>query len=538
MTEAIAQPDEFPFTWATPDDPKLSWWHDRWHFPDPVGPLAFDYAYMIFDDMNRGRRARGDESKLRARRINTYVYVGVGPAQPDDPAPIGSEPQPDRFENHAMWDNLWLPEIRSYLGQWQAFDHATATTEDLLRHIDDSMTWLARGWEIHGRLDFGAAALFALVGDALGWTSEEAADLVLATGSKSLEGDAALRALAQLAVETPVVRSLVLEMLPDRLFDALAAEPAAAPFMAAFDEYLADFGRRSDNFHDISIPTWIEAPPSPLGLLKLYVREPAFDAGAARRIAEEKRDAAQQRARIEFAERAPDRLDEFERELALGLRANSLNEDHNYWLDQQIMYWARMDMLAAGDRLAAAGVIAERDDVFMLTRQQVRSALAGATTGLRDAVRSAREELDRWGAVTPPTQLGAPMASEMQAGLSPMFGQLESTSSDTQVRGQAASPGVVTGVARIIASLDDSHRLNDGEILVAQTTSPPWTPLFGIAAAVVTDAGGPMSHVAIVAREYGIPAVVGTVDATRKISDGQRIRVDGSAGSVDLVVEA
>ena len=520
---------------ATPEDAGLSWWHERWHLPDPIAPLAFDYARILYEDMNRGRSAKGEQGALRARRINTYVYITLGPNRPDDPSPIGHEQQPDRFGNHDAWDSLWLPEIQGYLGRWRVFDHEGASVEELAHHIDESLTWLARCWEIHDRLDFGPHVLFDLVRQVLDWTPEQAAELVLGTESKSLEGDNALRDLARIAAESSVVRQALIDLPP---FEVLAALPGGAEtdsFRSALDAYLQEFGLRSDNFHDVSIATWVEDPSSVLSLLKLHVREPVYDAASGRRSAEERRSAAQQRAREEFAQRAPDHLEELEREFAFGLRANALNEDHNYWLDQQVMYWARMDMLAAANHLVAAGVIDARDDIFMLTLAQVRAALAGDTTDLRETVRAAREELDRWADVTPPGTIGAPMVPEMQAGIATMFGQLESTSTERQVRGQSASPGVVTGVARIIASLDDSHRLNDGEVLVTQTTSPPWTPLFGIAAAVVTDAGGPMSHVAIVAREYGIPAVVGTVTATRQIADGQLVRVNGSEGTVDLL---
>ena len=101
--------------------------------------------------------------------------------------------------------------------------------------------------------------------------------------------------------------------------------------------------------------------------------------------------------------------------------------------------------------------------------------------------------------------------------------------------GAAGSPGVVRGVARVIRSLADAAALRPGEILVAETTAPPWTPLFATAAAVVTDTGGVLSHCAVVAREYRIPAVVGTGMATRAIADGQIVEVDGDAGMVRIV---
>ena len=103
------------------------------------------------------------------------------------------------------------------------------------------------------------------------------------------------------------------------------------------------------------------------------------------------------------------------------------------------------------------------------------------------------------------------------------------------MRGQPASPGVVRARARLIASIAEAGRLGSGEVLVTATTSPPWTPLFGVAGAVVTDAGGSLSHVAIVAREYAIPAVVGCGDATLVIPDGALVEVDGDAGTVTIL---
>jgi rifampicin phosphotransferase len=170
----------------------------------------------------------------------------------------------------------------------------------------------------------------------------------------------------------------------------------------------------------------------------------------------------------------------------------------------------------------------------MLTLDEVRTTLRGPVDR-RAPVAAAREAFEQSKTADPPSMLGAPIPDQMKPMLSAAFGQLESTSTTEQVRGLGASGGVATGIARLITSLSDIDRLESGDILVAETTSPPWTPLFGVAGAVVTDAGGPMSHVAIVAREYGIPAVVGTADATKRIADGQRIRVDGSAGTVDLL---
>jgi pyruvate,water dikinase len=124
---------------------------------------------------------------------------------------------------------------------------------------------------------------------------------------------------------------------------------------------------------------------------------------------------------------------------------------------------------------------------------------------------------------------------EQNLSLVKFFGAPPPESPDPRIiNGNAASAGRVTGTARVILSLDESERLRQGEILVCPATMPPWTPLFAIAAAVVTDHGGVLSHTAIVAREYQIPAVVGAKVATTLIRDGQTITVDGNAGTVKL----
>jgi pyruvate,water dikinase len=111
----------------------------------------------------------------------------------------------------------------------------------------------------------------------------------------------------------------------------------------------------------------------------------------------------------------------------------------------------------------------------------------------------------------------------------------ESGPPSNELKGFAASRGVVEGTARVVKSVEEISKLRDGDILVCQVTNPTWSPIFRKIAAAVSDIGGSMSHAAIVAREYGLPAVVGTGTATRRIRDGQRIRVDGGRGIVTLL---
>jgi pyruvate,water dikinase len=161
------------------------------------------------------------------------------------------------------------------------------------------------------------------------------------------------------------------------------------------------------------------------------------------------------------------------------------------------------------------------------------------------SVRERQAEVERFRAIIPPPFLGAlplmePPDEPFGRSLGKVFGSLAVPTGQRAVepglvRGNAASPGVARGQARIVRSLAEAHQLRPGEVLVTESTLPPWTPLFAIACAVVTEVGGLLSHAAVIAREYRIPAVVGARVATALIGDGQMIEVDGDQGVVRLL---
>jgi pyruvate,water dikinase len=197
----------------------------------------------------------------------------------------------------------------------------------------------------------------------------------------------------------------------------------------------------------------------------------------------------------------------------------------------------RRAVVRIGEALAARGVIAESDDVFFLTRDEAVSALGGGRAASVDvtARRSSREEQSR---LVPPLTVGRlnPLLGRLWAGMSRLFGAVPS---DTAiVSGTPASPGRASGSVRVIRGPDQFDELQSGEILVAPLTAPAWTPLFTRAAAVVTDVGSPAAHASIIAREYGIPAVVGCGDATARLQTGQRVTVDGTTGNVEPADDA
>jgi pyruvate,water dikinase len=193
----------------------------------------------------------------------------------------------------------------------------------------------------------------------------------------------------------------------------------------------------------------------------------------------------------------------------------------------------RRAVLRIGEALAARDVIAEPDDIFFLTRSEALSALREDDPASPVDVASRRSALVEQTRLVPPQTVGRlnPMVKKLFDGMS---GVLGAAASDTAiVSGTPASAGRATGTVRVIRGPDQFDELQDGEILVAPLTAPAWTPLFGRAAAVVTDIGSPAAHASIIAREYGIPAVVGCGDATARLITGMRVTVDGSTGNVE-----
>jgi len=188
---------------------------------------------------------------------------------------------------------------------------------------------------------------------------------------------------------------------------------------------------------------------------------------------------------------------------------------------------ARACIRRLGADLVAAGSLSHRDDVFHLTYDALRS---GYVSGELGEISSRREQFaDRQLRRLPKAWAGRPQIVSVQ--------DLSADCEATALTGVAASPGVVTGRARVV--LDPvTTELDEGDILVCETTDPSWVALFLVAGAVVTDYGGMLSHGPIVARELGIPCVCGTEVGSRRIRDGQLIRVDGDAGLVEILEPA
>jgi pyruvate,water dikinase len=192
----------------------------------------------------------------------------------------------------------------------------------------------------------------------------------------------------------------------------------------------------------------------------------------------------------------------------------------------------RRAVVRIGEALVESGAIVATDEVFFLTKAEALAALAGEPLRATVNVAERRATRDRQSRLVPPAFVG--QVSRVMRSIPGTFARMigAKPSDDALVTGSPASPGRATGSVRVVRGADDFEALQPGEILVAPLTAPAWTPLFTKAAAVVTDVGSASSHASIIAREYGIPAVVGCGDATARLRTGMRVTVDGSTGNV------
>jgi pyruvate,water dikinase len=323
----------------------------------------------------------------------------------------------------------------------------------------------------------------------------------------------------------PAARAALLDSSPEALAAAYHVGTLPASLQSGLASFLARYGFRSIGEIDIGVPRWSEDPTHIVGALANYVRLGNEVLAPDAQFARGEREADAMLKDLLGRVRGPKRL-----LLELVLRRMRMligsREAPKFHIIRLLATPARELLKPVGAELAARGSLATADDIFFLTLPEARRAVAGEDVRRHVAARRQTFERERARRYLPRVLLSD--GTDAEAAL---------VTTDGDLRGSPASPGVVTGVARVIRS-PQGARVEPGEILVAPSTDPGWTPLFLTAAGLVMEMGGMMSHGAVVAREYGIPAVVGVAGATEQISTGQRVTVDGSAGTVVLTASA
>ncbi len=299
-----------------------------------------------------------------------------------------------------------------------------------------------------------------------------------------------------------------------------------------FTEHLAKYGHSTYDM-DFSRAVAADDPAPLLEILRMYLLGKVNDPHARLRSLAERREQAIQAVLKRL--HGPLRW-LFLKQLKAAQKNAPLREDGLSDLGLGYPQLRRM-LRELGGRLARAGMFDQADDVFWLDVREAEQAAAALDQGqpvesMQELIRQRKALHKAEGRLVAPMML--PPGSKMM-GIDVEKLMAARASDDVNViKGFGASQGKVTGTARVLLGPQDFGQMQPGDVLVAPITTPAWTPLFAMASAIVTDIGGPLSHSSIVAREYGLPAVLGTGVATRRIRSGQQVTVDGNAGSITL----
>jgi pyruvate,water dikinase len=326
----------------------------------------------------------------------------------------------------------------------------------------------------------------------------------------------------------------------DRIGEALRASERGRRFIAErIGPYQREFGWHAVWSHEFVFPTVREQMGPVLELIRDYLQSD-YDFPTAIEAMRRDIEAASQEILEGLTGEA---LEEMRAANEVNLRMAPLTPDHHFYIDQGANAHVRLVLIEVGRKLVDAGRLDEPDDVMFLRYNELRSLIGSAdaiparelvATRRADRKAAARLHPRDWVGTVTPSQLAFPYL--VNWGYPDRFYQRQSEDARV-ITGIGASPGVIEGIARVVRTIDEFDEVREGDILVCQMTNPAWVVLFTKIAGLVTDTGGTTSHPAVLSREFGIPAVIGTSVATHRISTGDRIRLDGSAGRVEILRE-
>jgi pyruvate,water dikinase len=562
------------------------WFQDAVHYAEPYHPfdaLLPECLAVNFNQMSARRFAVPTSLGVEQRILGGYIYLS--PNSIADEAMIAAREELFAVRGgyyYEHWDELdgqWRDRVQGVLRELKALEvpalpefedealvtagGGVASSHRLIVAYDSLLESFDRVCNDHFELmnlGYGAyLGLYELCRDAFpGITELTIAKMVAGIDVVALRPDDELKHLAVRACELRIGGQVSSARDEAELTAGLAGSSAGEQWLAEYEKakdpwFYFSYGNGMYHHHR----SWIDDPRLPIAMIGAYVARLQAGESVGRPqeavLAERDRVTAGYRALLPRQQR-----DAFDAQLTLARTVFPHIEDHNFYIDHwaHTLLWNKVREFGA--LLARHRFLSDSEDVFFLRHHEVRSALeelrmqwssggAGMPRGpalwppIVDRRRRIYDALRRW---TPPPALGLAPAAVTEPVTIMHWGittervkeWLRSSGGFTDtLHGVAGSPGVVEGPARVVFEVGQLAEVDEGEILIAPFTSTSWTPVFGRIAAAVTDAGGVMCHAAIVAREYGLPAVLGTGSATKRIATGDRVRVDADNGIVTIV---
>jgi phosphohistidine swiveling domain-containing protein len=563
--------ESFPVQWESEAEKRLFWVFDDLHCPNPLSPMFADIGgwWLSCDHMFR-RFGTDFASDWLAKFVNGYVYTAVIPADPD--ALIESSRYGGRYTAHVPRDRKYakaigkygaavLPTYGKHFADWwrdrlvpemernyayiesQLYQAGELSLMELAVLLEDAIDIHDRHWKIHWMLNFAqfsASLNLRLAVEKWRGGVDEALLGRLQNSAHDRNWDS-IKALWELKEEVkgdPELSQAFKGETAAGVLAALQASDRGRRFLTErVEPYQREYGYHAVWSHEFVFPTVREQVEPVLELVRGYL-ETSYD--YPKTIAGVKAD-------IESATEelvrglSGEALEEVTRLNDINLKMAPLTPDHHFYIDQGANAHLRLVLMAIGEKLAGMGLLDQPDDVMFLVYNELREYIGDAgAVDARALVAKRRADREAAYRLRPPDWIGTATATQLAVPYLANWGfpakfQRKPAQVDSQVVGIAGSPGVVEGEARVVLTTDEFDQVRKGDIVVCQMTNPAWVALFTKMAGLVTDAGGVTSHAAVLSREFAIPAVIGTSVATRTIKSGDRIRVNGTTGVVEIL---
>ena len=482
---------------------------------------------------------RAEFNAMAAALASDNLPHAITMPESDNPTYIAFNKTSTNDRQHKdYWDRA-LPELQGVARKWEARDLAATDDQSLLAGIAELANAEGRYWTSNGGHTFGVAKsvddqLQAFLREALPDHHFTSGQFLSGFKSRIMQANDDMFAVAALIKAVPALYEVVVATPARRLMAVLRQRDDTDRVLEAIETYLATYGHQGYSL-DFCEPTQQEDPSAMFVTLKNMVQRTDYDPAQHELEATRKREGALAEIRGLLE---PFAYWQFRYRMWFAYKYYPMREESCFVLGTA---WPVLRRMAAelGQRLADVGTLSEPSDLYFLTSAEIRSALAArrsgkampeylALTAERRELREARKRLHPPGTI--------PEEARENPGLKFKETQFKNDDTSDTLRGIPVSPGTINAPASRIMNAQEFDRMQPGSILVCPMTSPAWTQLFAHAVGLVTDIGGILGHGSIVAREYGIPAVVGTGNVTQRVESGQMLAVDGDAGTV--VIEA
>lgn len=558
--------ESFPVEWKNEEEKKLFWFYDDNHVPNPVSPMYFSLHGWWGPTLDYMYRRFGFPigCAWNAKKVNGYVYTAISPRDPNEAALIGPYYgwiMPTYAENFLeWWQQRYLPEIKRNFEYLDTYDTKNASLQELMVFLEEAIDIQERHFRLHWILNlaqFQASLTFQILAKEL---IPDVDGTLLGRILISLEDRNwdSVRKLWQLKEEVKV--NLELKQTFDSketasaIIPALQATPTGQAFMEKVKAYLKEYGYKPLYTHEYIYKLWVEDPTPAVETIKGYL---VSDYNFPEEYEKIKND--QQAAMQELMEKVPadapaEKKEALQEAMRLAVKMMPLTPDHHFYFDQGTFARMRLVLLAIGRKMVEMGLLRDPEDIMFLEYDQLRYYVANPKSESNpngyDGISVIKEARRKWEdafKISPRDWVGTVTRWNMYEeiyhtlwGYPERFERAREGKKEAadKVIGLPAAAGVAEGYARIVKSPDEFDQVKGGEIMVCLMTNPAWVIVFSKIKGVVTDAGGVLSHTAVVSREFGIPAVVGTGDATRRIKTGDRVRVNGFTGMVEILGSA